>query len=199
MGRFRLQRWLLSLSLLPVSLAMAQAAEPPPPDPADVASRIKGLGGLVEYDGVPGGLVLGISLADCAITDGDLRQLRALPNLKELFLTRTNVTDAGIEELSGLQRLETLVLDGTKVTDAGMANLQDMKQLRFLWLQNTAITDAGLAPISKLTELQCLFFLVQPHHRCRPEVRDAPYQPEIPLSRCNQGHRRRHGTSHVPD
>ena len=62
------------------------------------------------------------------LTDAGLWHLKGLlerlTNLKELFLTDTNVTDAGLEHLQGLTNLRYLDVSATKVTDAGVKKLQ---------------------------------------------------------------------------
>jgi hypothetical protein len=64
------------------------------------------------------------SLAETAVTDAYLEQLKRLPHLRQLYLDRTQVTDAGLEHLTRLTRLQALSLADTKVTDQGVNKLQ---------------------------------------------------------------------------
>ena len=47
-----------------------------------------------------------------------------LKQLKELWLSGTQITDVGIKEVVKLQKLEILRVRGTKVTKAGVAELK---------------------------------------------------------------------------
>jgi hypothetical protein len=57
-------------------------------------------------------------------TDGCLRYVKDLNELRRLSLIDTLVTDAGLTQLSGLRHLEELHLAGTGVTDAGVRQLR---------------------------------------------------------------------------
>ena len=69
--------------------------------------------------------VVEVILMDTQITDSDLKDLKELKALQELWLDDTRITDAGLKELKELKGLKTLGLRGTKITDAG---LKDLKQ-----------------------------------------------------------------------
>jgi Leucine-rich repeat (LRR) protein len=49
---------------------------------------------------------------------------RGLTQLRELYLTDTQVSDAGLEHLRRLTQLENLNLSNTQVTDAGVNELK---------------------------------------------------------------------------
>ena len=70
-----------------------------------------------------------------------LEQLKELPQLRALFVQKTNITDAGLEQLKGPMQLKSLDLMYTKVTDAGLERLKDQAQLRSLYLTGTKITE----------------------------------------------------------
>ena len=73
--------------------------------------------------------------------DVGLAHLGALPKLRQLNLSATEITDKGLVNLKGLTNLEYLNLYGTAVTDAGLANLEGMKKLQHLYLWQTKATD----------------------------------------------------------
>ncbi len=77
------------------------------------------------------------------VSDEGLRHLRACPNLQFLNLDNTTITDMGLAEISRLTELNSLSLSGTKITDDGLVHLAKLPKLKDMWLRNTAITDAG--------------------------------------------------------
>jgi Leucine-rich repeat (LRR) protein len=78
------------------------------------------------------------------VTDADLENLKAVPELKSLTLHSTKVTDEGLTHLLALENLKELDLTNTNVSDAGLKVLQDLKSLEKLHVHNTAVTNAGL-------------------------------------------------------
>ena len=78
------------------------------------------------------------------LTDEQLGELvDALPALKQLDLSRTQVTDAGLVHLSRLKNLEQLWLSGTSVTDAGLLHLSGLKNLKIVETRNMGVTAEG--------------------------------------------------------
>ncbi len=53
-----------------------------------------------------------------------LAHLAGLTELRELYLSWTEITDAGLPHLAGLTQLHELHLSDTEVTDAGVAWLR---------------------------------------------------------------------------
>ena len=71
------------------------------------------------------------------------RNLRLLPNLERLAVTRTRLTEKGIESLAGIRTLQALTLDYLPVTDKALESLKTLPALKQLSLDNTNITDRG--------------------------------------------------------
>jgi hypothetical protein len=90
------------------------------------------------------------------VTDEDLKQWKALKNLKQLNLWDAKVSDAGIAALSELTSLESLELGETGITDAGLASIAKLTALRELDLARTKISDAGLKSLATLAKLEGL-------------------------------------------
>ena len=87
------------------------------------------------------------------VTDDGMASLRALVNLKELYLGGSPIGDAGLAQLKSLSSLLALGLDGTFVSDAGLVHLEGMSGLRVISLSRTGISDAGLVHLKSLTAL----------------------------------------------
>jgi len=85
--------------------------------------------------------------------DAELRQLKSLTELEQLFLRKTWATDGGLEHISGLTKLRALSLAGTQVTDAGLKHIKGLANLESLLLGDTQVSDAGLEHLKGLTNL----------------------------------------------
>jgi len=92
-------------------------------------------------------------LAGSPVSDQGMRSLSRLPNLRDLFLNRTNVTGTGAVHLQALSKLERLVLSDAPVNDRGLASVASLKHLRILQLDGTRITDAGASHLRHLATL----------------------------------------------
>ena len=82
-----------------------------------------------------------------------IRELKKLPRLSELHLSRTRVSDRTLSQLRQFPQLWVLHLQETNITDAGVKYLVDLKNLEYLDLQETNITDAGVKYLADLKEL----------------------------------------------
>jgi hypothetical protein len=99
------------------------------------------------------------------LTDSDLRLLAALPELRWLDLSGTNITDAGLKNLTdanhrphGTQpQVWWLDLSGTKITDAGLKHVAALKGLEHLNLDKTSVSIAGLLHLKNLKHLKALY------------------------------------------
>jgi hypothetical protein len=160
-----------------VAVAGAQEEQLPTVAPADAQAvqKINGLGGgamplaantnllsvnfslagakiddaaLESLKGVSEQLVW-LNLAGTSVTDGGLKVLAGLKNLRRLHLEKTGVGDDGLASVKGLGELQYLNLYGTKVTDKGLASLGGLKKLKNVYLWQTAVTDAGAADLAK--------------------------------------------------
>ena len=91
--------------------------------------------------------IASLDLARTKVTDGGLKALAAMKNLKELHLENTTVGDAALDHLAGLAELEYLNLYNTKVTDAGLQKLASLAKLKSLYLWQSGVTKAGVAAL----------------------------------------------------
>jgi Leucine Rich repeat len=110
--------------------------------------------GLVHMQGLPDLRVL--YLGRSQVTDAGLIHIRETTRLEELRIGALPVTDAGMVHLRKMTRLRELELEYSKVTDAGLIHLATMPHLRRLMLNGTRVTDAGLTHLSVLHELELL-------------------------------------------
>lgn len=83
-----------------------------------------------------------LDLSDTNITGAGLVDV-ALPNLKFLFLERTQAGDAQLEMLSRFTTLHTVNLSYTNVTDKGLRHLGGVKTLRRVVVYHTKVTSQG--------------------------------------------------------
>jgi hypothetical protein len=116
---------------------------------------------LGQIQGMPEVESLTLELTDA--TDGGMRQIGMLSNLRELVLYggRPGIGDRGLAQLGTCPKLETLSLVNTRVTDEGLAALEQFPALSSLILYRDAfrkrtITDAGLVHLKSLPELRSL-------------------------------------------
>ncbi len=81
-------------------------------DPEEkVVNAILKLGGTVERDEkLPGRPVVEVHLEGPKVTDSDLKNLKELKGLQELWLSYTQITDAGLKDLK--QALPKATIDG---------------------------------------------------------------------------------------
>ncbi|MBC8001512.1 MAG: serine hydrolase, partial [Opitutaceae bacterium] len=155
------RRLFVSLSLLATigvqgQQASAQEAARGPED--RLVKRVEELGGRIARDPkFPDGPVVEIDLSGTKVTDGDLRLLSNLAELRTLNLHRTGISDAGIEHLGGLKHLTTLTLGDTRITNAGLKALTQLEQLQLIGLHGTLVNDAGLKHLKAFPHLKSLF------------------------------------------
>ena len=86
-----------------------KAVEAPADQEEKAVNAILKLGGMVKRDeNLPGEPVVGISLSKTKVTDSDLKDLKELRGLQELYLGDTQITDAGLKNLKELNGLMAL-------------------------------------------------------------------------------------------
>lgn len=93
------------------------------------------------------------------ITGEGLVNLQALPKLRHLYLTMTDVNDAALEHLSSMTNLTGLGLGHTKITSEGLKHIAPLRQLRSLSLYSTQVDDKGLEHLRGLTQLRSLLLM----------------------------------------
>ncbi len=69
--------------------------------------------------------------------------------LKRLTVIDSPVGDAGLEHLRGLSNLTDLDLSRTRITDAGLRSLSGLKSLTRLTVTGTGVTDSGVVELEK--------------------------------------------------
>jgi hypothetical protein len=115
------------------------------------ALAIKKLGGEVRReDDKPGRPVHYANLKGCPVTDGGMKDVLRLPNLRYLNLADTKVTEEGLKEIGRLRGLHILILAGTDATDATLVEVGTLAELSHLDVSGTNVTDAGLAELRGL-------------------------------------------------
>lgn len=110
--------------------------------------------GLVACD--EHGQVVAINVAGTLFGDDELRQIGALPSLRELHLAATRVTDRGMAYVARLTNLERLYLAKCDITDTGLSHLAGLTRLQAINLYGTKLTDTGLAHFYRLERLRSL-------------------------------------------
>jgi hypothetical protein len=98
----------------------------------------------------------GLDLHDQKVTDGELKELAGLKELRYLRLNSTQVTNAGLKHLSNLSDLLVVDLGSTLVSDAGLKELAGLKHLQVLLLDNTKVTNEGLKELTSLKSLRAV-------------------------------------------
>jgi Leucine-rich repeat (LRR) protein len=90
------------------------------------------------------------------VTNNDVAFLAALPELKQLVLTETQITDECMSLIGRLCKLSMLDLSNTCISDNGAFQLATLVKLEALGIYGTQITDATVEIIAKLPKLKML-------------------------------------------
>ncbi len=90
------------------------------------------------------------------LTDASFQYIKALSEIKGLYLCTWTVTDATLKHVADLPQLEELHLGGSMVTNAGLDQLRALPHLKFLVLDGSEVTDARLRRLGGLPQLQCV-------------------------------------------
>lgn len=150
--------WNVLVFVLLFTQTSSQAAMPNPQQRQAVA-EIKKLGGRIELEGQMFGHTIyqpSVALHGKRVTDASLVILKAIPNLRQLSLSRCLVTDSGLAQLKGFTELKVLGLQGSQFTDAGLVHLKGLTNIIDLSLRDTSITDAGLENLKGMVKLSRL-------------------------------------------
>ncbi len=92
-----------------------------------------------------------LKLADCALTESDLKNIGKMKNLKKLTLCDTQISD--ISSLKGLTALQYLDLSDNAISD--ISGLKGLTKLTTLNLSSNSIGD--VSSLGKMTKLQKLY------------------------------------------
>jgi hypothetical protein len=116
---------------------------------------IEDLGGRVTKS--PDGQVTSVYLRASWVTDGDLLQLAALPQLQSLDLSQTRISDQGLAYLKTAANLRDVNLAyAERIGDPAHAVVKTWKKLHRLNLRGTVIADETAASAASLPELEVL-------------------------------------------
>jgi Leucine-rich repeat (LRR) protein len=120
-------------------------------DPSWVVEK----GGVLLRD--KAGNVTGVDLRSSWATDGDLAELAAMADLKQLDLSLSRVSDHGLRSLRGAPGIVDLNLYyAEQITDEGLSVVKGWKHLKRLNLRGTKITDNTLEIITTVPSLESL-------------------------------------------
>ena len=116
---------------------------------------IASAGGVATRD--QAGRITRVDLRGSWVTDGDLAQLAALPNLTYLDLSLTRITDRGMQLLKNAPAIVELKLYyAEQVTDEGMSAVKGWKHLKRVNLRGTKVTDTTLEHLSGIETLESI-------------------------------------------
>lgn len=108
-------------------------------------------------DAIQNPRITALNLSALALTDGELRQLAAMPQLEELDLSTWNgsITDRGLEVLRHLPRLRRIQLcRQPHITDAGVAHLAKCDRLEIVDLMGTPTGDGAIRALADKPSLR---------------------------------------------
>jgi internalin A len=112
------------------------------------------LGGQVERTGDQ---ITGVNLRASWISDGDLLELAAMPQLERLDLSKTRISDQGLAYLkTAINLREVNLAYAERIGDPTHAVIKNWKKLRKLSLRGTVIADETAASAASLPELEML-------------------------------------------
>lgn len=98
-----------------------------------------------------------LDIADMTDAHDIMQELSALRNLRQLILANCKLTDDDLKTLSASKSIQVLSLSGnTKITDAGVKHLKKMQQLQWLVLTGTSVTKKSLETLLSMRNLKRL-------------------------------------------
>lgn len=128
-----------------------------------VVEQIDALGGRVEFNSERKtslaqywAMSAAVDLSDATIDDASFPDLKYMPNLTALKLTKSKVGGNAFEKLRGCHRLERLDLSQTELSDGDLYPLHRLKNLRDLVVSDLRITDASVGDLSLVRSLTTL-------------------------------------------
>jgi beta-lactamase regulating signal transducer with metallopeptidase domain/Leucine-rich repeat (LRR) protein len=96
-----------------------------------------------------------LNVSNTKVTDKGLEHLKALKNLRSMYLDGTKINGSGLVHLKS-PIIKSIHLKGSSVTDAGLESVKDMPAMRYVFLNDTNISDAGLAHLKDLKVIQAI-------------------------------------------
>ena len=95
------------------------------------------------------------NVSNTKVTDEGLEHLKALKNLRSMYLDGTQISGSGLAHLKS-PIIKSIHLKGSSVTNAGLENIKDMPAMRYVFLNDTNVSDAGLAHLKDLKVIQAI-------------------------------------------
>jgi len=95
------------------------------------------------------------------ITDEGVSQLRGMPRLRSVHLSKSHLSDRGLATLVEAPRMERLSLQFNDVSDEGIRSLRENKTIEVLWIggsfeQPSKISDASVPIFASMPNLRIL-------------------------------------------
>ncbi|CAN5507236.1 ribonuclease inhibitor [soil metagenome] len=87
-----------------------------------------------------GANIVELDLSECEITPELIYAIGGMPELRRLFLQRSNVKDADIEKMPALTNLTTINFNTTSISNKGVLSLSRMPGLRKIYLFQSEIS-----------------------------------------------------------
>jgi Leucine-rich repeat (LRR) protein len=97
-----------------------------------------------------------LSLVRPGMTNSGMSPLKALKELRKLYLIDAKVYDTGVAAIKDLDNLEELDLSGSSITNAAGVTFKDLPALTLLAVNKTKFGDAGAAHLKELKSLKKL-------------------------------------------
>jgi hypothetical protein len=107
------------------------------------------------------------------LTDRGVASLARLPELRKLYLHRSNITGSGFAEFPSDSKLEVLYVYRTGFDSIGCKYVSRFKELRFLAAGSTNVSDTGILHLSKLQKLERLTIPISAASEKSTQVLDA--------------------------
>jgi hypothetical protein len=97
-----------------------------------------------------------LNLYSTQASDNSMRYLCRVRKLEYLTMDDANIGDEGVAHLAGLKRLRSVHIFDVGLTDASMELFAGLPALEVLWLGGTTVTDDGLTHLADLEHLEVL-------------------------------------------
>jgi hypothetical protein len=139
------------------------------------------------YQGVAGNLVggaYGVFLGEAA-SDGHLRLLRGLPQIREISIHSAAITDDGCRHLMAMRELKLLDVWNVPIHDAGLRHIAGLPNLMWLFVQQTEVTRESFRVLTTLPSLTNIVMVdVMPEGPSLGDLQLPVTLQEVHLSAC---------------
>jgi len=122
---------------------------------AEDITWITRLGGKIQRN--PAGTVVAIDLGTTWVSDDEMLDLLAFPQLERLNLSHTRISDEGLLRLKPAAQIQELsLLYAEQITDLGLSAIKQWRRLKKLNVRGTRIGDETLALVAALVQIESL-------------------------------------------